>query len=390
MRRLLRARRLRRGAARSALALAAVSTGLVADAWVAFGHQPEGARLAHMAASPQHADGIFVNPQPMWMDWLGSVTAPFRSSGHATPDAPVPTLPGDRTRFAAPPATGLRVTWLGHSTQLIEIDGVTVLTDPIFGGRSSPFTWLGPAAWYDPPIPLAELPPIDAVLLSHDHYDHLQRETIEAMAGWDTTFVVPLGVGAHLVYWGVPEGRVVELDWWDRVEVGDLEIVATPARHASGRHLLDQNRTLWASYALIGDAHRVWFSGDTGLFPALDDIGARLGPFDLTLIESGAYDAAWPDWHLGPEQAVRAHQMVRGDVLIPVHWGLWALAGHGWTEPVERVLVEAARRGVTTFVPRPGQSFEPEALPPLDRWWPDVPWSPADETPIVSTLVDPG
>jgi L-ascorbate metabolism protein UlaG (beta-lactamase superfamily) len=186
----------------------------------------------------------------------------------------------------------------------------------------------------------------------------------------------------------VPASRIVELDWWDRTEIGGIEIVCTPARHASGRTPFDQNATLWAGYAMLGPQHRVYFSGDTGLFPALREIGDLLGPFDLTMIESGAYNAAWPDWHLGPEQAVQAHEMVRGRVMLPVHWGLFDLSYHAWTEPVERVLAAADRVGVAVVVPKPGESIEPEATPDLERWWPEVPWQTAEQAPVVATGMD--
>jgi L-ascorbate metabolism protein UlaG (beta-lactamase superfamily) len=386
-----RARRRRRAGQLALGALGAgiaAVAGLLADAWVPMGTAPEGERLARMQASPQWSDGIFVNPQPMWNDFTGMLTGFLRASPYGSPDAPLPVVRGDRGRFAAPPETGLRVTWLGHSTQVIELDGVTVLTDPIFGGRAGPFDWVGPAPWYAPPIPLEELPVPDAVLISHDHYDHLQVGTIKAMADWDTRFIAPLGVGAHLAYWGVPEERITEVDWWEEVRVGELRVVTTPSRHASGRQVLDQNRTLWAGYALIGPEHRVYFSGDTGLFPDLKRIGEELGPFDLTMFEVGAYDRAWPDWHLGPEQAVTAHRWVRGEVLMPIHWGLWNLALHGWTEPIERVLVEVGRQGVDVVAPRPGASFELDPLPPLERWWPEVPWETAEEHPVVARGFD--
>ena len=368
--------------------LAVVSAALVADAWVAFGQGPDADRRARMEASPQWDDGVFVNAEPMWNDYVGMFTGWSRASAHGSPDEPLPVVTGDRSRFADPPRTGLRVTWLGHSTQLIELDGVTILTDPIFGGRASPFTWAGAEVWYAPPIPLDELPVPDVVLISHDHYDHLQVETIERLASWDTRFVAPLGVGQHLAYWGVPEERITEVDWWDTVQVGAVEVVATPSRHASGRQVLDQNRTLWAGYALVGPEHRVFFSGDTGLFSALHEIGRRYGPFDLTMFEVGAYDKSWPDWHLGPENAVTAHAWVRGEVLMPIHWGLWNLALHGWTEPIERVLVAVEGRGVPVVAPRPGASFELEPLPTLERWWPAVPWQTAEEHPIVTRGLD--
>jgi L-ascorbate metabolism protein UlaG (beta-lactamase superfamily) len=225
-------------------------------------------------------------------------------------------------------------------------------------------------------------------VISHDHYDHLDRATVVALDARGTTFVVPLGVAAHLEYWGIPAAHIVELDWWQRTRIGALEIVSTPARHASGRHVLDRDATLWSGYALLGARHRVYYSGDTGLFPGLRDIGARLGPFDLTMIEVGQYNRGWPDWHIGPEQAVRAHQWVRGKAMLPVHWGLLALAFHGWTEPVERVVAAANAAGVSLLTPRPGQSVEPAAPPPTERWWPSVSWHRAAEDPIVSSQVD--
>jgi L-ascorbate metabolism protein UlaG (beta-lactamase superfamily) len=368
--------------------LAAVAVAAtVADAWTPMGRKAEGERRARMERSPQWLGGHFENPQPLYNDWWGSTTAMFKASPHVGPGEPPPTVAGDRRRFETPPASGLRVTWLGHSTSLIEIDGYRVLTDPIWSERASPLSWVGPKRWYAPPIALSELPPIDVVAISHDHYDHLDYPTLSAMKDWDTTFVVPLGVGAHLASWGVPEARIVELDWWERTQVRGLEIVATPARHASGRTVLDKDATLWAGFALLGPKHRAYYSGDTGLFPAMKDIGARLGPFDVTMIEVGQYHSAWPDWHIGPEQAVLAHRMVQGRVLLPVHWGLFTLAAHGWTEPIERVLA-AAQGGDTVVIPRPGQSIEPEAPPARERWWPELPWETAAQHPIVSTKLN--
>jgi L-ascorbate metabolism protein UlaG (beta-lactamase superfamily) len=291
--------------------LALLTAGAVAalvDGWRAFGRQSDGGRRVRVEKSPQWGGDRFVNPQPLKNDFWGSVTGAFRASADGSPSLPVPTVRVGEGRFDTPPATGLRVTWLGHSTLLVEVDGHRILTDPVWGERASPLSTMGPKRWYAPLVALDALPKLDAVVISHDHYDHLDEPTLSAMKDWDTTFIVPLGVAAHLTYWGVPAERIIELDWWERTKVGALEIVATPARHASGRLVIDNDATLWASYAFLGSQHRVWFSGDTGLFPAMRDIGERLGPFDLTMIEAGAYGSAWPDWHLGPEQAVTAHQ----------------------------------------------------------------------------------
>lgn len=368
------------------MGLGLLGFGLVAlvDGWQAFGKGAEGERMARMEASPQWAGSGFENPQPLWNDTTGMFSAMWSASDFASPDAPLPVVKVKPERFATPPPDGLRVTWLGHSTLLIELDGHRVLTDPVWGPRSSPLSWLGPGRWYEPLIALSDLPPLDAVLISHDHYDHLDYPTIVALRDVDVPILAPLGVGAHLEYWGIEPERIIERDWWDEHTFGELTIAFTPSRHASGRFVHDQNATLWTSYALVGPEHRVYFSGDTGLFPDLELIGERYGPFDLTMIEAGAYNKAWPDWHLGPEQAVTAHQMVQGKVMLPIHWGLFDLAAHGWTEPIERVLVAAEAQGVAVVHPKPGQSVGPSSAEDQSRWWPNVPWQTAAEHPVVA------
>ena len=338
-----------------------------------------------MERSPQWLNGRYRNPQPIWNDYPKALASVLRQNPHRIPRESVPVLSSTRAQLESVPGTGLRATWLGHSTVLLDIDGTRILTDPVWGFRASPVKWAGPWRFYAPPVPLENLPVPQAVVISHDHYDHLDRATIRRMQDWDTRFIVPLGVGARLAAWGIPAARITELDWWDSTRVASLEIVCTPARHASGRALFDKDRTLWAGFAFLSEGHRVYFSGDTGFFPGLADIGRRLGPFDLTLIESGAYGQAWPDWHLGPEQAVEAHALVRGRVLLPIHWGTFKLAAHGWTEPVERVLAAAKAAGVTVIVPRPGESVEPESHPTIAHWWPGLPWKTAREVPILAT-----
>jgi L-ascorbate metabolism protein UlaG (beta-lactamase superfamily) len=358
---------------------------MVVLGWRDFGERAFGDRLGRMERSPQWDDGHFDNPQPLVNSWSGAVAGMFDISPNATPATPPPIVTLEAEALATPPPSGLRVTWIGHSTTLVELDGTRLLTDPIWSRRASPYSWVGPRRFAPPPIDLAALPPVDAVVISHDHYDHLDRATLTAMKAWKTTFVVPLGVGQHLVYWGIPAARVVELDWWEGISVGGVEITCTPARHASGRMVIDDDAKLWAGYALVGPRHRVFYSGDTGLFTALRDIGERLGPFDLTMIEIGQYGRAWPDWHIGPEQAVLAHQLLRGKVMLPVHWGTFALAYHGWTDPIERALVAARAAGIVIVAPRVGQSFEPASPPAVERWWPELPWVDAAQDPIVSS-----
>jgi L-ascorbate metabolism protein UlaG (beta-lactamase superfamily) len=366
--------------------VAVAGVAAIASGWRAFGKRPWGSRQAQIARSPNWKDGRFANPEPMQTRMLRAVLDVVNASPHASPDGPVAVEPIDPQRFANAPATGLRVTWFGHSSFLVEIEGHNVLVDPHWSPRTSPMTWSGPKRWHGPLIPIGALPPIDAVVISHDHYDHLDHRTMVAMKEWKTTFVVPLGVASHLEYWGLPAHRIVELDWWDRTPIRGLQIVATPARHTSGRTLgIGDAATLWSGFAILGRQRRVWYSGDTGMFPGIKEIGDRLGPFDVTMIEAGAYGRYWPDWHLGPEQAVRAHQLVRGNVLLPAHWGLFTLAYHTWTEPAERILAAAGKAGVTAAVPKPGQSIEPLALPPPSRWWPDLPCKTAAEAPIVSS-----
>ena len=354
--------------------------------WSALGTKPSGERLARIERSPQYGDGRFVNALPTIHSGMSlSVVRDFLAGGsdYRRPEAPLPVARRTAADFAGA-APDLRVTWLGHSTLLVEIEGARVLVDPVWSDYAAPTSLFGVKRFYAPPLALADLPPLDAVVISHDHYDHLDAPTIKALAERVPQFVVPLGVGAHLEYWGVDPGRITELDWWEQAEAGGVDLVSTPARHFSGRFLNDRDATLWSGWAFVGRERRVFYSGDTALTPEFEEIGERLGPFDLALIESGAYNAAWADVHLGPEQAVEAHQMVRGGLLVPVHWGLFDLALHGWTEPAERIRVAAERAGVPVAFPRPGESVTLDAYP-SETWWPPLPWETAEEAPVVSS-----
>ncbi|HEX7815248.1 MBL fold metallo-hydrolase [Dyella sp.] len=285
-----------------------------------------------------------------------------------TPRESLPTVKVRTDVLDGPASQTLRATWLGHSTVLVEIDGLRLLTDPVLSERASPFTFAGPKRFAPPALSVTQLPPLDAVLLSHDHFDHLDHATVLALAGRVPRFYTPLGVGQRLVRWGIDASKVVELDWWQEARLGPLTLAATPAQHFSGRSLIDGNSTLWASWSVLGSCERLFFSGDTGMHQGFDEIGERYGPFDLTLIECGAYNEGWPDVHMQPEQSVAAHRMVRGRTMMPVHWGTFDLALHRWDEPAERARALAAEQGVRLVQPRPGETVTPDS-PMLAPWW---------------------
>jgi L-ascorbate metabolism protein UlaG (beta-lactamase superfamily) len=266
-------------------------------------------------------------------------------------------------------SSGLRVTWLGHSTALLEIDGVRVLTDPVFAKRASPVSFAGPSRFHPVPVSPDRLPALDAILVSHDHFDHLDYATIRELARRGTPFVTSLGVGAHLEAWGIAPSRIIELDWWESASVGKLRFHATPARHFSGRGFGTGNATLWSSWVVESDRHRVFFSGDTGLTPEFSAIGARFAPFDLVLLEVGAFHPAWGTIHLGPDNALVAHELLGGGPLMPVHWGTFDLSLHAWDEPAERLAVRASRAGVRLVTPRLGRPIEPAHVERVDPWW---------------------
>ena len=326
--------------------------------------------LPEVTGSPHFRDGRFHNTLPGPVIPSVSARAGLLRQTHRERDRGRPAGPVPLARPELPvQATELAATWLGHSTVLLEVDGRRVLVDPVWGDRVSPSPLFGPRRLHEAPVPLAELPPVDAVVVSHDHYDHLDLATVrELLRRQDAPFVVPLGIGQHLRGWGVPAERVVELDWEQSVRVAGLTLTCTEARHFSGRWF-GRDDTLWCSWVVRGPRHRVFFGGDSGYTPAFAGIGARLGPFDLTLLPIGAYDEAWQHVHMDPEEAVRAHGDLGGGVLVPVHWATFNLAFHPWAEPVRRLLAEVARTGVRVAVPRPGERVDVLDLPELQDWW---------------------
>ncbi|GAA2511610.1 MBL fold metallo-hydrolase [Pilimelia columellifera subsp. columellifera] len=335
---------------------------------LALGAEPTGARAARIRHSPQHVDGRFRNAGGAIPSGEPAVSAfaEWRGRGAARPDAVIPVV---RPDFADRPADGLHAVWLGHAAVLVEMQRRRVLIDPIFSDRCSPVGFTGPRRLHPSPLPLADLPEIDAIVISHDHYDHLDLPSIVALTRRHAApFLVPLGVGAHLERWGVPPDRIIELDWHESARVAGLTFTATPAHHFSGRGLT-RDRTLWASWVIAGGERKVFYTGDSGYFAGYADIGRDHGPFDLTLMQVGAYSHGWPDIHMTPEQGLRAHHDVRGGLLLPVHWATFRLAFHSWAEPVQRLAAAAASDAVSLVAPRPGERLDVDAPPRLDAWW---------------------
>ncbi|HEY2378064.1 MAG TPA: MBL fold metallo-hydrolase [Gemmatimonadaceae bacterium] len=332
-----------------------------------------GLRRERLRASPRFDGRVFRNTYPVSTGLKAGVERPTMRDflcpdEERVPSAPLPLV--DPVGFwAKRPASGLRVTWLGHSTLLIEIDGVRVLTDPVWSDRASPLSFAGPKRFHPPPAALAALPPLDAIILSHDHYDHLDSSTIRKLARTRgaTPFITSLGVGERLERWGVPAKRVTELDWWETAEVKGLTITAAPAQHFSGRGIRDRNMTLWSSFHLRGARHSFFFGADSGLTPEYSDIARRLGPFDMVALEIGAYHPSWGDIHMGPVNALKAYELLGSGDFLPIHWGTFNLAIHPWSEPAETVYRLGA--GVPLIMPRLGAPTEPSEPNGVDPWW---------------------
>ena len=356
-----------------------------------FGKRPEGQRLERMKASPLWAGEAFRNVHPIAPS-LRDTTAPrptlsdfLCGGGRRVPRGPLPSL-DPREAWKKSPASGLRATWLGHSTVLIEIDGLRILTDPVWGPRASPSRLAGPKRFQPVPVALRALPPIDLVIVSHDHYDHLDYPTIRELARHDVPFVTSLGVGAHLEAFGVGAARIVELDWWESHTLpgSGVTVTAAPSQHFSGRGLKDRNATLWSSMVIRSDKHAVFFSGDTGLTSEYATIRERLGPFDLVMLEVGAFHPAWGDIHLGPANALDAYELLGGGAFLPVHWGTFSLALHAWDEPAETLLALGEQRGAQLVMPRLGEAVEPaHAADRATPWWRGVDIEPSAATPAV-------
>ena len=329
-----------------------------------FGGSVSNEQQQEYTATGHYADGVFLNEEEIVMEVnIHSIIAMLKEIMNPDPNvAPAQNIEVDKIdprTLMGQPDTLTRITWLGHSSFLIEIAGKTVLLDPVFGQYAAPHRLLGRARFNrEMPITIAELTHIDAVIISHDHYDHLDYPSIDELKDKVGRFFVPLGVANHLRRWDIDEDNIVEMDWWQEAEYAGLKIVLTPSRHMSGRALTDQMATLWGSWIVQSAYSNIYFSGDGGYGKHFKAIGDKYGPFDVGLIECGQYNELWKDMHLMPEESVIAALDVKADLIVPVHWGSFALATHGWTDPVERIMKAAQLMNVPLATPRIGEPIE--------------------------------
>lgn len=338
-------------------------TSLFLNFYPAFGGTHSDVKKMTFKNSGHYENGIFLNQIPTKMDMtlskLGSILKDYLNGiPRQRPDTPLPVLPVDSMTIATKPDSMARITWFGHSTFLLEMNGKNILLDPMFGEASAPHPWLGPSRFSDGlPIEIEKLPKIDFVLFSHDHYDHLEYSTILRLRDRVNDFYVPLGVGSHLAAWGVPELKIHELNWWDETQHDELFFALTPARHFSGRGILDRSTTLWGSWVIKFNDYSVYFSGDTGYGPHFKQIAEKYGPFDFAMLECGQYDQRWESIHMIPEQTAQAALDIEAKMMMPIHWGSFALALHSWDDPVQRVTKKAKELNVPVIIPQIGEQF---------------------------------
>lgn len=335
------------------------------------GKKATGNRLERMENSPNFKNHQFQNPVKTVMKRppKEAIKEMMGSGIERVPVNPIKTCMFNNDLYKSASDSEIVITWLGHSTALLKINGIVVLTDPVFSKRASLLSFIGPKKFcYSNEYTIENLPPVDIVIISHDHYDHLDYKAIMKLKNKVKMFYMPMGVGAHFERWGVNPEKVVELDWWDKAEFNGISLIATPSRHFTGRRLSDRFQTLWCGWAVKSPTGSIFFSGDSGYFDGFKEIGKKLGPFDLSLIECGQYNKYWPNIHMMPEESVQAAIDCQSNIAIPIHWGKYSLSTHAWYDPPARFMKKAEEKKLKIALPPIGQTFRLTNLP-KNIWW---------------------
>ena len=345
-----------------------------------FGTSPSQADISNNQMSPQFdkSKGIFVNRRPEVIEEMRKRTSflpmmrdfIFGGDSERKPQAKLPEVPVDFVKFAEA-STDAKVIWFGHASLLLNVEGKKILIDPVLSNSTGPFGFLM-KRFQKPVVELSQLPDIDLIIISHDHYDHLDMDSVKFFKDKKVPFVVPLGVGTHLVGWGIDRSRITELDWWQKTNLEAIEIVATPAQHFSGRSFFKQNRTLWASWVIRGPKQNIYFSADSGYDTHFKDIGEKYGPFDLALLEDGQYNEKWREVHMLPTESIQAFYDLKAKRYFPIHWGMFNLSLHAWYEPIEIITKATAEKNIPLIAPKIGEVVTVNDNYVTTPWWKDV------------------
>ena len=334
-----------------------------------FGESPSSDLIRGYEEYPNFYDGAFHSVEPRGDSGDVSLSKFFRNDNNQRPLAEIESDKIDYADFLDISEGEVKLIWFGHSTVMINYSGTIILLDPMLGKYAAPVPMIKRYNLKHP-VKIEDLPNIDAVIISHDHYDHLNYRTIKKLRIKVAKFFVPIGIGSHLKKWNVSENKIVEFYWSDKINFGDIEIVCLPARHFSGRRRLDKNTTLWASWALIGSSGKIFWSGNTGYGKHFSDIGNKYGPFDIALLDGGQYNKAWPNSHMFPDQTVLAAKDLNAKIFMTVHWGAFTLSTHPWVEPVEKSIQAAKSMNQPIIFPKIGEIFNLKGpVYNQQRWW---------------------